>query len=134
MKIKEYAALRQKYRMPQPVGAAGNAVDQKTGAYLSIGIVVHRDTYQKTGYLCHEEATDGFHACVCSLLEQIQDMPIIKTVLLTPDMVWAPLCEGEEPPEEIKYASTMALCALREALRGHLAIRQSIAEKQGEEG
>lgn len=134
MKIKEYAVLRQKYCMPEQVGAAGNAVDRKTGAYLSIGIVVQRDTYHKTGYLCHEDASDVFHACVCSLLEQIQDMPIIKTVLLTPDMVWKPLCEEGEPSEEIKYASSMALCALREAFRGHLAIRQSIAEKQGKEG
>lgn len=124
MKIERYAALRERYRMPDPVGCAGNAVDRRTGAWLSIGACTHRDTYQTVGYLCHENASDAFHACVCALLEQIRDMPVIKTVLLTPEAVLAPLCEeGDTPTDEMRYAAALALAALRETLKGHLAAR-----------
>lgn len=124
MKIQQYAALRERYRMPDPVACAGNAVDPRTGAWLSIGACIHRDTYQTVGYLCREDASDTFHACVCALLEQIRDMPVIKTVLLAPEMVWAPLCEaGESPTDEMRYAAALALAALRQTLKGHLAAR-----------
>lgn len=130
MKIQQYAALREQYRMPEQVECAGNAVDKETGAWLSIGILVSRDTYHQTGYLCREDASDTFHACVCALLQQIQDMPLIKTVLLTPDTVYDALCEGEDPTDEIRYAVSMALSALRQALQGYLTIRS--ASKKGQ--
>lgn len=131
MKIQEYAALREEYQMPDEVECAGNAVDRETGAWLSIGARIHRDTYQKTGYLCRQDASETFHACVCSLLRQIQDMPVIKTVLLTPEMVLTPLCEeGEAPTEEMRYAASMALSALRQTLRGYIATRPSPADRQ----
>lgn len=123
MKLAEYAALKDRYRMPDQVECAGNAVDRERGTWLSIGVVTHRDTYQEVGYLCHDGASQTFHACVCALLRQIQDMPIIKTVLLTPESVYGPICEGEEPSREIRYCADMALCALRQALRGCLAMR-----------
>lgn len=124
MNIEEYAARKDYYRMPEQVECAGNAVDQERGTWLSIGVVTHRDTYQKVGYLCHDGASQVFHACVCALLSQIQDMPIIKTMLLTPETVYGPLCQGEIPDQEVRYCTSMALCALREAFRGCLAVRR----------
>ena len=131
MKIKEYAALREAYRMPEHVECAGNAVDWENNAWLSIGVSIQRDTYHETGYLCYEGASEVFHACVCALLEQIRDMPIIKTVLLTPEMIYGPVCQGEEPTEEMRYCASMALCALREAFQGCLTLRRSAGAAGG---
>lgn len=130
MKIQQYAELREQYRMPEEVECAGNVVDKETGAWLSVGILVQRDTYHRTGYLCREDASETFHACVCALLQQIQDMPLIKTVLLKPEIIYDVLCEGEEPTEEIRYASSMALSALRQALQGILSTRAAERKKQ----
>ena len=127
MKIEEYSSLRDRYRMPERVECAGNAVDRERETWLSIGVTTRRDTYQEVGYLCHDGATQTFHACVCALLSQLKDMPIIKTVLLTPEDVFRPLCQEEEPGEELRYCADMALCALREALRGCLAMRGKAA-------
>lgn len=123
MNIEEYAALKDRYRMPEQVECAGNAVDRDGKKWLSIGVVTKRDTYHEVGYLCHNGAAQVFHACVCALLKQIQDMPIIKTVLLTPDDIFQLICQDEEPSEEIRYCAGMALCALREAFHGCLAMR-----------
>lgn len=130
MKIQQYAQLREQYRMPEQVECAGNVVDRPTGAWLSIGILTRRDTYHQTGYLCREDAPEAFHACVCALLQQIQDMPLIKTVLLTPDVIYTAVCGEEEPTEEIRYAASMALSALRQALQGFLAERASAGKER----
>lgn len=124
MNIEEYAALKDRYRMPEQVECAGNAVDRDGKHWLSIGVVTRRDTYYEAGYLCHNGADQVFHACVCALLKKIQDMPIIKTVLLTPEDIFQLICHGEDPNEEIRYCTSMALCALLEAFQGCLVMRR----------
>ena len=121
MKITEYAALRGEYLMPEDAECAGSAADKSLGWVLAIGAVTRRETWNRLGYVCHRDADARFHAAVCSLLRLAQDMPVIKTVLLKPEDVCAPICEGEAPDPMLLRAASLALAALREALKAHLA-------------
>ena len=119
MKINEYVEKSKSYMvMPGNMDSMGNVIDTETKNELMIGVSIHRDVYSKTGYICNEDAPEELHACVCSLLEQIHEMAIIKTVLLKPEMVYGPICDGEEPTPELVRYSNMALCALNEVLKG----------------
>ena len=53
-------------------------------------------------------------ACACALLELIQDLPVIKTVLLKPEDICAKLTDA--PPEKLLRLSTLCLAALRQTL------------------
>ena len=122
MKAAEYMNKKEQYMsLPKDMDSLGTVVDPQTKNELAIGVSIRRDVYNKTGYACNENAPEELHACVCSLLEQIHEMPIIKTVLLKPEMVYGPICDGEEPEESIVRYSHMALCALNEAFKGVLA-------------
>lgn len=111
---------RKIYGLPENMDSMGRVVDPETNIELIIGASIHRDLYQKTGYVCSEYAPEEFHVCICSLLEQIQGMAIIKTILLTPENVYAPICGEHEPTKEMVRYSQMAICALREVLKGIL--------------
>ena len=97
MKVEEYAAMRDKYPMPADAAGFGTASDPETGDVIAIGVVTRRRTYNKTGYICQKDAPAELHACACALLELVQDMPVIKTVLLRPEDVCARLCGDETP-------------------------------------
>lgn len=116
MKIEEYAALRGKYPMPEDAVAVGTAVDRETGDLVAIGVVTRRKTYARTGYVCQKGAPAELHACVCALLELIQDMPVIKTVLLKPEDIFVKLGVDEQPSPALRRGSALALSALRQAL------------------
>ena len=122
MRIQEYLKKREKYMsLPDNMDSMGTVADSQTKNELIIGVSIHRDVYSKTGYICNEDAPDELHACVCSLLEQIHEMAIIKTVLLKPEMIYEPICDGEEPTESLVRYSHMVLCALNEVFKGILA-------------
>lgn len=121
MKISEYAAMRDEYPIPEDADCGGSAVDNELGWLLFIGAVTRRETWSRLGYVCHKEANSEFHACVCSLLSMAKDMPVIKTVLLKPEDVCAPVCGESKPTQTMLRASTLAIAALREALRSHIA-------------
>lgn len=123
MKIEEYAAMRDKYPMPADAAGIGTASDPETGDVIAIGVVTRRRTYNKTGYICQKDAPAELHACACALLELVQDMPVIKTVLLRPEDVCARLCGDETPAPSLLRRSALALAALRQALQGLLAER-----------
>ena len=128
MRTNEYLEKMEQYKsLPQDMDSMGSVVDTKTGNELVIGVSIHRDVYSKTGYVCNEDAPEELHACVCSLLEQIHEMAIIKTVLLKPEMIYGPICDGKEPTEGFVRYSHMALCALHESFKGVL---QEQREKQ----
>lgn len=76
--------MRDKYPMPADAAGIGTASDPETGDVIAIGVVTRRRTYNKTGYICQKDAPAELHACACALLELVQDMPVIKTVLLRP--------------------------------------------------
>ncbi len=120
MKISEYAALRCEYPMPEDADCGGGAADNERGWVLFIGAVTRRETWNRLGYVCHRDAEPEFHACVCSLLRMAKDMPVIKTVLLKPEDVRAPLCGEKEPAQDMLLASALAVAALREALKDHI--------------
>lgn len=120
MKVEEYAALREKYPMPADAVSAGTASDPETGDVIAIGIVTRRRTYNKTGYICQKDAPAELHACACALLELVQDMPVIKTVLLRPEDVCALICGDETPAPNLLRCAALALTALRQALKGRL--------------
>lgn len=126
MKIEEYAALRGKYPMPEDAVAVGTAADKETGDLVAIGAVTRRKTYARTGYLCQKDAPAELHACVCALLELVQNMPVIKTVLLKPEDICARLCPGEQPGPGLLRRSALALSALRQALSACLTELDSI--------
>ncbi len=126
MKIEEYAAMRDKYPMPADAAGIGTASDPETGDVIAIGIVTRRRTYNKTGYICQKDAPAELHACACALLELVQDMPVIKTVLLRPEDVCARLCGDETPVPSLLRRSALALAALRQALQGLLAERGDV--------
>lgn len=126
MKIEEYAAMRDKYPMPADAAGIGTASDPETGDVIAIGIVTRRRTYNKTGYICQKDAPAELHACACALLELVQDMPVIKTVLLRPEDVCARLCGDETPAPSLLRRSALALAALRQALQGLLAERGDV--------
>lgn len=106
--------------MPNMVDSIGSVVDTKTKNELAIGVHIHRDVYSGAGYICNEDAPEILHACVCALLEQIHEMPIIKTVLLKPEMIYEAIGDENEITEEIVRYSNMTLCALHEAFKGYL--------------
>ena len=126
MKIEEYAAMRDKYPMPADAAGIGTASDPETGDVIAIGIVTRRRTYNKTGYICQKDAPAELHACACALLELVQDMPVIKTVLLRPEDVCARLCGDETPVPSLLRRSALTLAALRQALQGLLAERGDV--------
>ncbi len=126
MKIEEYAAMRDKYPMPADAAGIGTASDPETGDVIAIGVVTRRRTYNKTGYICQKDAPAELHACACALLELVQDMPVIKTVLLRPEDVCARLCGDETPAPSLLRRSALALAALRQALQGLLAERGDV--------
>lgn len=126
MKIEEYAAMRDKYPMPADAAGIGTASDPETGDVIAIGVVTRRRTYNKTGYICQKDAPAELHACACALLELVQDMPVIKTVLLRPEDVCARLCGDETPVPSLLRRSALALAALRQALQGLLAERGDV--------
>lgn len=126
MKIEEYAAMRDKYPMPADAAGIGTASDPETGDVIAIGIVTRRRTYNKTGYICQKDAPAELHACACALLELVQDMPVIKTVLLRPEDVCARLCGDETPAPSLLRRAALALTALRQALQGLLAERGDV--------
>lgn len=119
MKISEYAALRGEYPMPEDADCGG-AADNERGWVLFIGAVTRRETWNRLGYVCHKDAEPEFHACVCSLLRMAKDMPVIKTVLLKPEDVCAPVCGEYKPTKTMLLASALAVAALREALKDHI--------------
>lgn len=121
MNLKRYSDLRKAYPLPEQMESAGNVVDPVTSHVLSVGIRTHRKLYAEVGYVCDSEAPEALHACVCSMLEQIKGNAVIKTALLTPGMIYQPVCENDKPTEEMIHYSEMALCALHEALKGYLA-------------
>lgn len=124
MKIKEYADKKDLYPMLKDFDSVGNVVDPQEKNELLIGVKIGRDVYSKMGYYCNEDAPKLLHACVCALFEIIYEMPIIKTVLLTPDNITELLCEKEEVTEEMRRYAAMALYGLREAFAGHLEERK----------
>lgn len=126
MKVEEYAAMRDKYPMPADAAGIGTASDPETGDVIAIGVVTRRRTYNKTGYICQKDAPAELHACACALLELVQDMPVIKTVLLRPEDVCARLCGDETPAPSLLRRSALALAALRQALQGLLAERGDV--------
>lgn len=126
MKIEEYAAMRDKYPMPADAAGIGTASDPETGDVIAIGVVTRRRTYNKTGYICQKDAPAELHACACALLELVQDMPVIKTVLLRPEDVCARLCGDETPAPSLLRRAALALTALRQALQGLLAERGDV--------
>lgn len=126
MKIEEYAAMRDKYPMPADAAGIGTASDPETGDVIAIGVVTRRRTYNKTGYICQKDAPAELHACACALLELVQDMPVIKTVLLRPEDVCARLCGDETPASSLLRRAALALTALRQALQGLLAERGDV--------
>lgn len=126
MKVEEYAAMRDKYPMPADAAGIGTASDPETGDVIAIGVVTRRRTYNKTGYICQKDAPAELHACACALLELVQDMPVIKTVLLRPEDVCARLCGDETPAPSLLRRAALALAALRQALQGLLAERGDV--------
>ena len=120
MELERYAALREKYPLPAQMESEGHAVDKKTGHVLAVGIKTHRRLYWEAGYTCDVGAPMELHACACALMELIQGMAVIKTILLTPEMVYRPVCKGDKPTKELIYFSQMALCALNQAFQGYL--------------
>lgn len=118
--------MRDKYPMPADAVSAGTASDPDTGDVIAIGIVTRRRTYNKTGYICQKDAPAELHACACALLELVQDMPVIKTVLIRPEDVCARLCGDETPVPSLLRRSALALTALRQALQGLLAERGDV--------
>lgn len=126
MKVEEYAAMRDKYPMPADAAGIGTASDPETGDVIAIGVVTRRRTYNKTGYICQKDAPAELHACACALLELVQDMPVIKTVLLRPEDVCARLCGDETPAPSLLRRAALALTALRQALQGLLAERGDV--------
>lgn len=126
MKIEEYAAMRDKYPMPADAAGIGTASDPETGDVIAIGVVTRRRTYNKTGYICQKDAPAELHACACALLELVQDMPVIKTVLLRPEDVCARLCGDETPAPSLLRRSALALAALRQSLQACLSTRGDV--------
>lgn len=120
MNISDYAALRGEYHVPEDAECCGSAADKERGWVLFIGAVTRRETWNRLGYICHKDADTEFHACVCSLLSLAQDMPVIKTVLLKPEDVCAPICGESKPSDTMLRASALAIAALREALHDHI--------------
>jgi hypothetical protein len=123
MKINEYFNKKNQYPMMEDFNSIGNVVDTERSNELFIGVRIHRDVYSQLGYYCNEGAPELLHACVCAMFEIIFEMPIIKTVLLTPKDVLELLCEEDEVTEEMKRYAAMALFALREAFAGYLSER-----------
>lgn len=123
MKIREYLDRKEQYPMLSKSDCIGRVVDIEKGLELVIGVQITRDVYSKMGYLCNEDAPELLHVCVCAMFEQIFEMPIIKTILLKPEMICQSFCEENEVSEEVKRYSVMALYALREAFKGHLKER-----------
>ncbi|MGN0373025.1 MAG: hypothetical protein ACI4F3_09435 [Enterocloster sp.] len=121
MNLKRYSELRKKFPLPEYMESAGNAADPATGHVLSVGIMTRRKLYSEVGYICDADAPEELHACVCSMLEQIKGQAIIKTVLLTPRMIYEPVCGGEKPTEQLMHYADMALCALNQAFKGYLS-------------
>ena len=126
MKIEEYAAMRDKYPMPADAAGIGTASDPETGDVIAIGVVTRRRTYNKTGYICQKDAPAELHACACALLELVQDMPVIKTVLLRPEDVCARLCGDETPASSLLRRAALALAALRQSLQACLSTRGDV--------
>lgn len=118
--------MRDKYPMPADAAGIGTASDPETGDVIAIGVVTRRRTYNKTGYICQKDAPAELHACACALLELVQDMPVIKTVLLRPEDVCARLCGDETPASSLLRRAALALTALRQALQGLLAERGDV--------
>ena len=61
-----------------------------------------------------------------ALLELVQDMPVIKTVLLRPEDVCARLCGDETPAPSLLRRSALALAALRQSLQACLSTRGDV--------
>lgn len=118
--------MRDQYPMPADAVSAGTASDPDTGDVIAIGIVTRRRTYNKTGYICQKDAPAELHACACALLELVQDMPVIKTVLLRPEDVCARLCGDETPDPSLLRRSALALAALRQSLQACLSTRGDV--------
>ena len=106
--------------MPEDADCGGAAADNERGWALFIGAGTRRGTWNRLGYVCRRVAEPEFHACVCSLLRMAKDMPVIKTVLLKPEDVCAPLCGENKPTKTMLRASALAVAALREALKDHI--------------
>lgn len=109
-------------RMPDKIDGAGFVNDTQTGCILIVGVKVHREVYQETGYLCQGDTPDGLIACVDALMEMIQDMPVIKTGLLEADTILEKLGE-DHPSEDMKRYGAMAVAALRQAFGEYLSRR-----------
>lgn len=112
--------MRDEYPIPEGADCGGIAIDKERGWVLFIGAVTHRETWNRLGYICHNEADPEFHACVCSLLGMAKDMPVIKTVLLKPEDVCSSLCGENEPAQAMLHASAFAIAALRKTLSDHI--------------
>lgn len=125
MKLKDYLNIKDQYSMPENIDSVGRVVDERRKNELLIGIHIHREVYSETGYICNENAPELLHACVCVLLKHIHEMPIIKTVLLKPEMIYEKICDKDEITEEIVHYSNMAMYALNEALKGYLFERNN---------
>lgn len=115
-----YAKKECLYPLPEIMHGAGTVRDPESGNVLAVGVSINRDTYQKCGYTCAGQVPAELHACVCALFEMIQDMPIIKTRLLTPDMISETVCGDETATEDIKRYSAMAMAALCQAFVGYV--------------
>jgi len=126
MKTKEYSQKKDQYPMIKDFDSVGNVIDTEKNNELLLGVKIHRDVYSLMGYNLNEDAPELLHACVCAMCEVIFEMPIIKTVLLTPDNICELLCEKEEVTEEMTRYAAMALTALREAFAGHLSERKRL--------
>lgn len=118
--------MRDKYPMPADAAGFGTASDPETGDVIAIGVVTRRRTYNKTGYICQKDAPAELHACACALLELVQDMPVIKTVLLRPEDVCARLCGDETPAPSLLRRAALALAALRQSLQACLSTRGDV--------
>ncbi len=125
-KIKQYASMSESYTLPTQMHGAGSGFDPETGHVLAIGFVARRETYAETGYICDKNAPQKLHACVCALLSEVQDMPLIKTALLSPEVILKLLCKEVTADEEIKRWMAFSLEVLNKALESYLSYRNSI--------
>ena len=123
MRVESYYDKREQYPMMKDFDSVGNVIDKEKNNELLVAVKIHREVYSELGYHCNEEAPQLLHACVCAMFELVFEMPIIKTVLLTLDMILELLCEKEEVTEDMRRYAAMSLYALKEAFAGYLAER-----------
>lgn len=121
--IQEYAGRAEQYGIPELTDGSGFVMDQENGMVLVIGIAVYRETYQKCGFFCREDTSEKLKACVCALFELVQDMPVIKIRLLSPEQVLEKLGCREKADYELERYAAMAIAGLNQAFGDYMRKR-----------